>query len=118
MKKIDLSGAFLIFSELPDDGTVATSIHRYFQREIWNETRLVDRFIMYAALPLVPFVAALLATVFTTLNGRFIKKQTGKGIARQAYEQIGLANRFAILPPGTTFLNCTMTVRKRMLVNT
>ncbi|SDY82394.1 hypothetical protein SAMN05421754_102415 [Nitrosomonas sp. Nm58] len=40
MKKIDLSGAFLIFSELPDDGTVATSIHRYFQREIWNETRL------------------------------------------------------------------------------
>ncbi|SDY82363.1 hypothetical protein SAMN05421754_102414 [Nitrosomonas sp. Nm58] len=73
---------------------------------------------MYAALPLVPFVAALLATVFTTLNGRFIKKQTGKGIARQAYEQIGLANRFAILPPGTTFLNCTMTVRKHMLVNT
>jgi hypothetical protein len=95
----DLSAAFLIFSELPDDGTVAASIHRYFQREIWNETRLVDRFIMYAALPLVPFMAALLATVFTTLNGRFIKKQTGKGIARQTYEQIGLANRFAILPP-------------------
>ncbi len=95
----DLSGAFLILSKLSDDGTAATLIHRYFQREVWNEIRMVDRLIMYAALPLVPFVIILLTIVFTILNGRFIKKRTGKGIIRQIYEQIRLATRYAILSP-------------------
>lgn len=95
----DLSGAFLILSKLPDDATAATLIHRYFQREVWSEIRMVDRLITFAALPLVPLVIILLTTVFTALNGRSIKKRTGKGIARQVYEQIRLATQFAILPP-------------------
>lgn len=95
----DLSGAFLILPRLSDDDTAATLIHRYFQREVWDEIRMVDRLIMYATLPLVPFVIILLTIVFTTLNGHFIKKRTGKGIIRQIYEQIRLATRYAILSP-------------------
>ena len=95
----DLSGAVWVFTQLPEDSSAATSIHRCFQREVWREARLSDRFAMCAALPLVPFVIAVLVMVFTVLNGRTIKKQTGKGIIRQICEQIGLAARFAILPP-------------------
>ncbi|SDY69910.1 Sugar-transfer associated ATP-grasp [Nitrosomonas sp. Nm33] len=95
----DLSAAFLILSRLSDDGTTATLIHRYFQRELWTEISMADRLIMLAALPLVPFAIILLTTVFTVLNGFPIKKRTGKGIARQIYEQITLASRYAILSP-------------------
>lgn len=83
------------FSRLPDDSSAATFVHRCFQHEI----RLRERIVICAALPFVPLVIAVLATVFTALNGQAIKQRTGKGITRQAREQIGLALRCAILPP-------------------
>ena len=95
----ELSGAMWTFSRLPDDSSTATFVHRCFQREIWYEIRLRDRVTICAALPLVPLVIAVLATAFTALNGQAIKKRTGKGIIRQAREQIELALRCAILPP-------------------
>lgn len=95
----DLSGARWILFQLTEDNTAATSIHRYFRRIVWREAGLVDRCIMLLVLPLMPFLIIGLTVVFTALNGYAIKKRTGKGIIRQAYEQIGIACRFAILPP-------------------
>lgn len=95
----DLSGAMWIFKQLPEDGSTATSIHRCFQQEIWSEAGLGGRVAMCVALPFVPFVTVTLAAIFTMLNGHAIKKRTEKGIVRQFCEQIGLAARFAILPP-------------------
>jgi hypothetical protein len=87
-------------SHLPDDdGSAATFVHRCFQREIWQEARLGERAAICAVLPLVPLVIAALATVFTMLNGQTVKKRTGKGVIRQVREQIGIAFRYAILPP-------------------
>ena len=56
----DLSGTFLILPRLSDDGKTATLILRYYQCEVWDEIRRVDRLIMYSALPLVPFMIILL----------------------------------------------------------
>ncbi|MBS0586780.1 sugar-transfer associated ATP-grasp domain-containing protein [Nitrosomonas sp.] len=95
----DLSGARWILSQLTEDDTAATSIHRYFRRIVWNESGFADRCIMLLVLPLMPILIIALTVVFTALNGYAIKKRTGKGIVRQAYEQIGVACRFAILPP-------------------
>jgi len=95
----ELSGAMWTFFRLPDDGSAATFIHRCFQRGIWHEVKLQERIVMLAALPLVPLVVVVLATVFTSLNGWAIKKRTGKGIIRQIREQIGVSLRYAILPP-------------------
>ncbi|MDE2366035.1 MAG: hypothetical protein KGM95_03785 [Betaproteobacteria bacterium] len=87
------------FSRLRDDGSAATFVHRCFQREIWHEVKFRERIVMYAALPLVPLAVVALATIFTSINGQAIKKRTGKGIVRQVREQIGVAIRYAILPP-------------------
>ncbi|PSJ16640.1 sugar-transfer associated ATP-grasp domain-containing protein [Nitrosomonas supralitoralis] len=95
----DLSGAILIFTRLSKNESAATSIHRCFQYEILNGAKLSDRLAMIVALPFVPFVIAALAMIFTMLNGRAIKKRTGKSIVRQFCEQFSLAARFAILPP-------------------
>ena len=93
------SGAIWIWRDLPDDGSTAVSIHRCFQREAWREARFRDRLGICAALPFVPAVTVLLTAIFTSLNGRTIKKMTGKGIGRQIREQIACARRLAIPPP-------------------
>jgi hypothetical protein len=95
----DLSGARWILWRLTEDDTAATSIHRYFRLIAWREANLVDRSIMLLVLPLLPFLIIGLTVTFTALNGHAIKKRTGKGIFRQAREQIGVACRCAILPP-------------------
>jgi len=95
----DLSGAAWIFTRLPNDGSPAMYIHRCIQREVWSKEALGDRIIMRVALPFMPFILAVLVAVFTAINGRAIKKRTGKGLIRQIREQVGLAIRFAILPP-------------------
>lgn len=87
------------FSRLPADNSPATFIHQSFQREIWNEIRLGERLVTFAALPLAPLLTAVLATIFTTLNGRAVKKWTRKGTIRQMHEQFSVARRYAILPP-------------------
>lgn len=95
----ELSGAMWIFSRLRDDSSAATFVHRCFQHEIWDEVRLRERVIICLALPLAPLVTVALTAVFTAVNGPAIKKRTGKGIIRQAREQIEVALRCAILPP-------------------
>lgn len=87
-------------SRFPDgNSSSATFVHQCFQREIWQEAKFGERVTICAALPLVPFVVAVLTAIFTTLNGQAIKKRTGKGIIRQLREQIEVAFRCAILPP-------------------
>ena len=86
-------------SRMTSTHSAAASIHRFFRCEVLRKARLGKRLAMFAALPFTPFVIAALATVFTSINGRAIKKLTGKRIVRQFCEQIGIAARFAILPP-------------------
>lgn len=94
-----LSGALLVWRFLPEDDSTATSIHRCFQHEAWREASLRDRVGICAAVPFVPLVTLGLIALFTSLNGRSIKQQTGKGILRQMREQLVLASRSAIPPP-------------------
>ena len=95
----ELSGAMWTFSRLPDDSSAATFVHRCFKREIWHEVKLRERIEICAALLLAPLATVVLTAVCTALNGRAIKKRTGKGIIRQVREQIEVALRGASLPP-------------------
>lgn len=95
----DLSGALWIFARLHEDGSAANCIHRCIQREVWREVNFGDRVVKWTALLFAPLVLAVLVVVFTSMNGRAIKKRTGKGVIQQIREQIELARHFAILPP-------------------
>ncbi|MEO8326989.1 MAG: sugar-transfer associated ATP-grasp domain-containing protein [Nitrospirota bacterium] len=95
----EFNGAMWIYPRLTATNSAAASIHRYFQCEVLRKSRRGERLATFIALPFTPFVVVVLATVFTAINGRAIKKLTDKGIVRQFFEQIGVAARFAILPP-------------------
>ncbi len=99
----EFNGAIWIYprfySGLSATHSAAASIHRFFQYEVMRKSRRSERLATFVAFPFAPFVIVGLATIFTAINGRAIKKLTGKGIVRQFCEQIGIATRFAILPP-------------------
>ncbi|MEP7151832.1 MAG: sugar-transfer associated ATP-grasp domain-containing protein [Nitrospira sp.] len=95
----EFNGAMWIYPRLTATHSAAASIHRFFHREVLKKSRLGERLATFAALPFTPFVIVALATVFAAINGPAIKKLTGKGVFRQFCEQIGIAARFAILPP-------------------
>src|SRR5512147_596810 len=93
------SGAIWTWWFLAEDGSPATSIHRFFQREAWREATFEDQLAICVALPFVPLVTIGLAAFFTMLNASTVKNLSGKGIVQQMREQLGLAIRSAIPPP-------------------
>lgn len=93
------SGAVLVWSLLPDDGSPSTFIHRCFSREGWRESGLRERLELCAGVLAWPLAMPALVAVFTWYNGAWIKRQTGKSIVRQVGEQLRLAAAHSLLPP-------------------
>lgn len=93
------SGAAILWSSLPDDGTPANFLHRSFRRQFWRESRPLARVASVAVLLAWPFLLPALIGFFTQRNGPSVRVRTGKGIARQVWEQAGMMLTRAILPP-------------------
>src|SRR6187397_1234778 len=86
-----VSGAAVLWSFLPDDGSPAAKIHHYFRREVWRERGLPGRLVLCAGfLVWLPATFALLL-LCTLRCGRRVRSRTGKKIVRQAAEQLLLA---------------------------
>src|SRR5262245_5277995 len=90
------SGAVLSWASLRDDGSPANFIHRSLSREVWRESSLAERLLLLAAYLARPITIPATTAVFTYYNGAAIKRRTGKGIARQAWEQIAVAATHSI----------------------
>lgn len=93
------SGAAVLWTGLPDDGTPANFLHRTFRRQFWRESGALARVGSVAILLAWPFVLPALIGFFTQRNGPAVRARTGKGIARQVWEQAAMMVTRAILPP-------------------
>jgi hypothetical protein len=94
-----LSGSAFLWAFLPDTGSPASFVHRTFRREVWREAGVGGALHLCAGLLLwVPALAVLIGYC-SWRCGAAIRSRTGKGIARQVLEQIGVAARHAIPPP-------------------
>jgi hypothetical protein len=81
-----------------DDSTVSR-IHRHYLRALWREHGILGKAgLLLALLGWLPIVLAMSAWS-TVLNGAAIRRQSGKGIVRQAVEQLWFAARYGMLPP-------------------
>ncbi len=89
----------LLWSFLPGDGSPASELHKFYVREVWRERGVFARLRLLAALLLWPVVMLGMMAWVTWLNGRAIKRRTGKGIARQMVEQVSVAVAHDVLPP-------------------
>jgi len=93
------SGAAVLWTGLPDDGTSANFLHRSFRRQFWRESGPLARFGSVAILLAWPFVLPAMIGFFTQRNGPSVRARTGKGILRQVWEQAAMTVTRAILPP-------------------
>jgi hypothetical protein len=89
----------LLWNFGPGDGSSASTIHQAYARAVWRERGLVGRTGLLSVFLAWPFIVGGLAVWLTTVNGNAVHRRTGKGPARQFFEQWGLAVRHAILPP-------------------
>jgi hypothetical protein len=89
----------LLWGFWPGDGTAASVVHQAYVRELWNERGFTGRLGLLALFFGWPLIVFGTLVWFTALNGRTIRRRSGKGIVRQLYEQLQLATRHAILPP-------------------
>lgn len=93
------SGATLIWTFLPDDGTPATFIHRALRQEFWREKSLRMRLGACATLLAWPLIIPAMVGFFTWRNGSDVRQRTGKSMLRQIGEQAALTVTRSILPP-------------------
>jgi len=93
------SGAAVTWPFLRDDRTTAASFHRCCRREMWRESSGAKRLGLVATLLCWPVVIPILAAFYTWHNGADVRRRTGKGIARQMWEQAVLTVTLSTLPP-------------------
>ena len=89
----------LLWSFLPDDGSPASFLHKFYARAVWHERGLLARLRLLGALLVSPVVAVGMMGWVTWLNGAAIKRRSGKGILRQISEQLYLVAAHDVLPP-------------------
>ena len=89
----------LLWSALPGDGSTASFLHKFHSRAVWRERGTFARARLLAAFLIWPPLTAWTMAWFTCLNGRAIKRRTGKRIGRQMLEQLYLAAAHDVLPP-------------------
>jgi hypothetical protein len=94
-----LSGAAVLWTFLPNDGSPASEIHHTFRREAWREASVGDRMFLCLGFVLWAPTTMYLAVTFTRRCGPEVRARTGKGLLRQLREQLGLALRVAVPPP-------------------
>lgn len=91
--------AALLWRSRPDDGSPSSFIHKFYLRALWNERKTVGRLGLLAQFLLWPPIVLGMLAPCTWINGRGIRKRTGKSVFRQLREQLALAVRHGILPP-------------------
>ncbi|MBW2290197.1 MAG: hypothetical protein JRG90_20575 [Deltaproteobacteria bacterium] len=89
----------LLWGFRPGDGTAASVVHQAYAREFWRERGFTGRLGLLTQFLTWPLMVFGTLVWFTALNGREIRRRSGKSIVRQLYEQLQLAIRHAILPP-------------------
>jgi hypothetical protein len=89
----------LLWSFLPGDGSAASQIHKAYLRALWRERGLPARLVLLLSFAVWPLLVPGATLWFTWLNGPTIARRTGKGVLRQAAEQLWLAAAHGILPP-------------------
>jgi hypothetical protein len=83
----------------PGNDSWAGQIHKRYLRALWDEHGVLGKAgLLLGLLAWLPIVLAMI-TWSTTLNGRAIRQQSGKSIARQAIEQLWFAANHGVLPP-------------------
>ncbi len=88
----------LVWPLLKDPQTPAERIHRSYARYVWqmNSRQVAGRVLLYGLLWPIPF--AYLSWKHTSKLGARVKAATGKGHARQVWEQLQVALRYSISP--------------------
>jgi hypothetical protein len=81
-----------------DEGPAAT-VHQAWARALWGERDLRSRLQLYAMFLVWPVVVGGTMVWFTALQGRAARETCGKGLLRQAWEQLRIAAVHGILPP-------------------
>jgi hypothetical protein len=94
-----LSGAAVLWTFLPDDGSPAATIHHAFRREEWREAGFGGRLLLWGGFLLSGPATLVLLVACTARCGRRVRSETGKGLARQMLEQSWLACSAAVQPP-------------------
>jgi hypothetical protein len=88
----------LLWAWKPDDGSWTGNIHNRYLRELWRERGFLGRaWLLISLLWWLPMVLALVLWS-TWLNGGATRLRSGKGVARQMWEQVRCAARFGMLP--------------------
>lgn len=77
----------------------ARTIHSAFLSELWRERNVRQRIVLAAHYLLWPVIVLGATGYFTWHNGTAIRRRGGKGVLRQAGEQVWLAARYGILSP-------------------
>jgi len=89
----------LLWAWAGGDGTWASQIHKRYLRALWREHSVLGKAgLLLGLLARLPIVLAMIAWS-TTLNGRAIRRQSGKSMTRQVAEQLWFAVRHGFLPP-------------------
>ncbi len=82
------------------DDSNAAALHACYAREIWRERGPFARLRLVLAILWLWLPINLGMTVwFTTLNGGAVRQRSGKGVFRQAIEQLWLSALHGIMPP-------------------
>lgn len=88
----------LLWAWKAGDGSWTEQIHGRYLRELWRERGWPGRaWLLLSLLWWLPMVLAM-AVWSTWLNGAATRQRSGKGAARQVWEQVSCAARFGMLP--------------------
>ena len=93
-----ITGAAVVWAALPEDASTAGRVHRAFQREAWRDRGLRERAVLCGGFLLWAPAMLGMAAYFVVKLGRRVRRDTGKGHARQLGEQLRLALTRAIPP--------------------
>lgn len=88
----------LAWAHLGDGGDAVGRLHKVHYRAIWNSRGLMGGLEMMALFLLWPFLIPSRIFQATRRNGAIAKAASGKGVLRQAWEQLVLAARFGFRP--------------------
>ncbi len=93
-----LTGAAVTWAFLPDEGTPAAFVHETFRRETWSEGGFWGGVVWCAGFVLWPAYMLVSTVAYTGRLGLSVRRRTGKGLLRQAGEQLSLGLTRSIPP--------------------
>jgi hypothetical protein len=89
----------LLWAWASGDGSPASRLHKRYLRALWREHGIFGKVgLLLGLVAWLPIVLAMIAWS-TALNGRAVRRQSGKSMTRQLVEQLWFAARHGILPP-------------------